>query len=67
MRLQREGIDARPFLFPVSRMPMYRSRYHHPVAERISSYGMNLPSGVNLKKHDVQRIAQNVKRCLKKK
>lgn len=63
-RLQKRGIDARPFLYPISQMPMYRARQHNPIAERIASRGINLPSSVTLCKSDVKWIAVKIKGLL---
>jgi len=64
-RLKRKGIDTRPFFYPVHLMPPYKSRLRLPVAERISKVGINLPSGVTLKKKDVIFVAESVKKTLK--
>jgi len=49
-KLKEKGIDTRPFFYPISQMPMYNSGKINPVAYDISQRGLNLPSGVNLKK-----------------
>lgn len=41
------GVDARPFFFPVSMMPMY-TQAHNPVSYRLSECGINLPTFVGM-------------------
>ncbi len=65
VRLSREGIDTRPFFYPNSQMPMYRSRVVNPIAEYVAQRGLNLPSGINLQERDVLWIVRNIKKCLK--
>jgi perosamine synthetase len=55
LALQAEGIDTRPFFYPLSAMPAFASdgrtleaRGRNPVAYAISPYGLNLPSSLSL-------------------
>jgi perosamine synthetase len=61
--LKREGVDSRPYFYPVSDMPMY-PRADTPVTHRISPSGINLPSYVGLTQDDVRSICGTVERCL---
>jgi len=54
--LKENEIDSRPFFYPITVMPPYKSDEKFPVAEDISKKGINLPSSVNLKKEDIERI-----------
>jgi len=56
-RLKEQGIDSRPFFYPIHSMPPYNTGpLSLPVAENLSSRGINLPSAVTLSKSDIQRI-----------
>ena len=60
------GIDSRPVFPQMSSFPIWGSnrKYLNPVAEHVSSAGVNLPSGVNLRKHSVKRVAEEILRFL---
>lgn len=62
--LGRQDIDCRPFFHPLSSLPAYaacpqaaaaRARNVH--SYRISPYGINLPSGLNLTERDIRRVS----------
>jgi perosamine synthetase len=70
-RLSSEGIDARPFFFPLSSIPAYAKmggpavwRPKNPISYRISAQAINLPSALNIGRRDVQRVCEALKRCL---
>lgn len=48
---EQNGIGARPFFYPLSDMDIYKKYSHssNPIARKISSYGINLPTYENLK------------------
>lgn len=60
VRLKEKGIDTRPFFYPISQMPMYNNQPMNPVAHDLSYRGLNLPSGVNLSKSDIEYISKAV-------
>jgi perosamine synthetase len=61
-RLREEGIETRPFFYPVHTMPMYVQKYQrHPVAEDLGWRGINLPSYPGLEEHDVMLICGHIK------
>lgn len=63
--LGRNGIDTRPFFACVHEMPMYGGRAgQFPVAEELSGRGINLPSGVNLTRHEIQLSAGALRNAL---
>jgi perosamine synthetase len=69
--LSNEQIDSRPFFHPLSLLPAYqdcasaqRWRARNQASYAISPYGINLPSGLNLTKVQVDRVAATVKRIL---
>jgi perosamine synthetase len=49
-------IETRPFFNPIHAMPPHRRRERHPIAEKLSKKGINLPSSVELKKEEIERI-----------
>jgi perosamine synthetase len=66
-----EGIDCRPFFHPLSSLPAYRTTAtaqgasaRNPVSYRISPYGLNLPSGLNLTRTLVARVCDALRRIL---
>lgn len=57
--LDKDGIETRPFFYPLHTLPMYRgdSRgMEFPVAEDLARRGINLPSSATLAREDVARI-----------
>jgi perosamine synthetase len=63
-RLKEQGIDSRPFFYPVHSLPPYQSSGgQFPVAEDISRRGINLPSGMNMQEEDVVRVAEEIRKC----
>ncbi len=62
-QLEEQGIDSRPFFHPLSSLPAYReypsaqgARERNPVAYEIAACGINLPSGLQLTRPDVDRV-----------
>ena len=61
--LKAEGIDTRPFFYPLSCLPAFRSqggearwRRRNPTAYRVSAQAINLPSALSLTREDVSRV-----------
>ena len=52
------GIDSRPFFHPAHLLPPYATGERLPVAERLASRGINLPSGTGLGRDQVERVAR---------
>lgn len=64
-KMSADGIDTRPFFPPVHLMPMYGGTAgQFPVAERISSRGINLPSGVRITRQELELTVESLKRAL---
>lgn len=61
VKLREKGIDTRPFFYPMSCMPMYGGKCVNRIAKYISERGINLPSGPNLKRDDVEYISGKIK------
>lgn len=64
VRLKGKGVDTRPFFYPISQMPMYNNQPMNPVAHDLSYRGLNLPSGVNLSKSDIEYISETISEAL---
>ena len=56
-----ENIETRPFFNPIHTMPPYSSREKLPVAEKLSEKGINLPSFVDLKKEEIEKVAEIIR------
>jgi perosamine synthetase len=63
--MKEHGIDCRPFFYPLSSLPayqelpsVYETRRRNLVSYRISPYGVNLPSGLNLTAEQVRYVSQ---------
>ena len=70
-QLAAEGIDSRPFFFPLSSIPAYAAmggaskwRGENPTAYRLSAQGVNLPSALNLTQDKVRRVCDAIEKCL---
>ncbi|MEK6334532.1 MAG: DegT/DnrJ/EryC1/StrS family aminotransferase [Acidobacteriota bacterium] len=69
MRLMDEhNIDCRPFFFPLSSIPAYSNtaeaaaaRARNVVSYRITPYGINLPSGLNMTEEKVAYVSDALK------
>jgi perosamine synthetase len=59
--LKNEGIETRPTFYPVHTMPMFSSKYQKlPAAEYLGWHGINMPSWPELKKEQIQFIADMI-------
>jgi perosamine synthetase len=70
-QLNAEGIDCRPFFRPLSSIPAYaalpqaeEASARNRVSYEICPYGINLPSGLNLTRANVQYICDKLKQRL---
>jgi dTDP-4-amino-4,6-dideoxygalactose transaminase len=66
-----DGIDTRPFFYPLSWQPAFRSQpsaagapARNPDAYAISSTGINLPSGYNVTRDVAVRVSRSLKSIL---
>lgn len=62
--MKKAGIETRPFFICVHRQPPHFTASAFPVAESLSSMGINLPSGPRLKDSDVQYISSNIREII---
>lgn len=72
-KLKDYRIDARPFFYPMSSMPPFKTYVNtstvmkkNSVAYNISPFGISLPSGHNLKKREVKYVCKSIKEILSK-
>jgi perosamine synthetase len=68
--LEENSIETRPFFYPLHLMPPYKkyaASHRFPVAEKLSSSGINLPSGVKLKEEEIQKVASLIEGLAKNK
>ncbi len=66
--LSEKGIDCRPFFYPLSSIPAYQAleqakeaRQRNKNAYKISPYGLNLPSGMNMTEEKVGYVCDVLK------
>jgi perosamine synthetase len=67
-RLELEGIETRPFFYPIHTQPIYAEQYRwesFPVADELSRKGINLPSGNNLTADEVKYVCECIKKYAK--
>jgi perosamine synthetase len=62
--LENRGIESRPFFYPSHLMPPHRINFSLPVAEELSSRGINLPSGTPLSKDEIAEVVASLKCAL---
>ena len=69
--MSKKGIDCRPFFYPLSSMPAYQNleqakqaRQRNKNAYKISPYGINLPSGMNMTEEKVKYVCSVLKSIL---
>jgi len=69
--LDKDGIDSRPFFFPLSSIPAYANhpqaelaRQRNKISYTLSPYGVNLPSGLYLTQEKVAYVANTLKGIL---
>lgn len=62
-KLEENEIETRPFFYPMHVMPPYKKEKAEcfPIAEELRQKGLNLPTGINLAKGDINLIVQGIK------
>ena len=61
--LNQSGIGARPFFYPVSSFPEF-NKVGNAISDRLSQYGINLPSNYDLALDDISFIADKIRKYL---
>ena len=64
IKLKENGVDSRPFFYPMSVMPPYKSDERFPIAEELAKKGINLPSSVKLEIEDIKKITDVIKKYI---
>ena len=62
-KLKENGIDARPFFYPLSDMEIYKSycKNNTPMAHKLSKAGFNLPTYESLKSvNEIKKIIEEI-------
>jgi perosamine synthetase len=62
--MKKNGIDGRPFFYPLSSLPMFKRR-GNSVAHDVSRRGMNLPSFHAMDRGHVERVARAIESFVK--
>ncbi|MFN3854893.1 MAG: DegT/DnrJ/EryC1/StrS family aminotransferase [Phreatobacter sp.] len=72
--LAADGIDTRPFFYPLSWQPAFRNQpsaagaeARNPVAYALSPHGINLPSGYNVTEAVAHRVAASLRAAIARK
>lgn len=55
-QLKAQGIDSRPFFYPLTKMPIYEGA-RNPVSEQLSSQGFNIPTFIGLTEEEIKFIS----------
>jgi perosamine synthetase len=66
--LAKQGIETRPFFYPVHTLPMYLGdggRGAFPVAESLAARGINLPSGAGLTRDDIAYVGAAIREAIR--
>ena len=66
-RLEKQGIDTRPFFSPLSSLAPYAGRGDakaHPTSYALARCAVNLPSALSLEEADVDRVTTALKQVL---
>jgi len=62
--LGRQGIESRPFFYPIYILPPYKRSLTLPVAEELSATGLNLPSGPRLSENQIEEVVKSLREVL---
>jgi len=72
-RMAEASIDCRPFFYPLSSLPAFKglneslkARRRNTISYRISPYGINLPSALNLDEGQVEYVCNRLKSTMLK-
>jgi perosamine synthetase len=66
--LSKQGIETRPFFYPIHTLPMYQETVMNqsfPIADSLSARGMNLPSSALLQDDDIDHVCEQLLKALK--
>jgi len=63
--LEKQGIETRPFFYPLHTMPPYEHNLTLPIVEELSASGLNLPSGPRLSESQIEAVVESLREILK--
>jgi perosamine synthetase len=66
-RLEEDGIETRPVIWPMHRLPPYRdvATGTFPVADRLAERGINLPTWAGLTREDVEYVCDSLVKAMR--
>ena len=64
--LNKKGIMARPFFYPVSSLQEFKSTKNTPISKKLGKNGINLPSNFDMNNKDTEYVSKIVIKYLKK-
>ncbi len=64
-KLLKYNIESRPFFYPLSSMPPFKTTVENPVSYSLSDYAVNLPCALNLTRSKVKYICNIIKEIIK--
>lgn len=67
VKLQENGIETRPFFYPVHTMKPFLSNEKFEIAEKLASSGINLPSSTKLKSEDAIYVIETLRDLIRPK
>lgn len=59
--LKKNGVDTRPFFYPISMFGIFKGRVKNPVSYDIGLSGINLPSRTDLLQNDIEYVIQLIR------
>jgi perosamine synthetase len=59
------GIESRPVFYSIPTMPPYQGQGNYPMAEKISEYGISLPSGFKLTRSQQDHVIGLIERFIR--
>ena len=65
VHLDQDGIETRPFFYPIHTLPPYSHGLKLPVAEQLSARGLNLPSGPRITEDEICEVSSAIRKVLK--
>lgn len=63
-RMNKIGVAARPFFYPVSSLPMYSRQSDNLITQKLHERGLNLPSYFEMTRDDVDYVVQVLEAAL---
>lgn len=64
--LKEQGVDSRPFFYPMSELPMYRGGARNPVSADLSARGLNLPTYPDLQDDEVAYVCDALRHVIER-